>query len=622
MSYRVTTKSSSNSSALSWSTMLCLAFLSLGCLSAKKQVAQTEAPPDPVDREPQMQTVATEAEPESLADVEDDSVPLPTSDDPSLLANQGEPEDATAFQPDAHHHHAAGEGEPEESLTPRQMLEQALGAYQLSQEAWKSGELEAALSELDNAYTLILGIDERQNPEILQEKDDLRYLISRRVVEIYASRTTSVGDLKKSIPIVINEHVEREIRSFQTRERKFFLASYKRSGMYRPMVEKVLAENGMPQQLIWLALIESGFKTNALSRARALGLWQFIPSTGYRYGLERNRYIDERMDPIKATNSAIAYLQDLHNLFGDWLTALAAYNCGEGRVQRVINGQRLNYLDNFWDLYEQLPRETARYVPRFLATLAILEDPAKYGFDLPELDAPMNFEIVKVDRPLYLSEVERRLGLPAKSLKKLNPELRYGLTPDVTYNLRVPPTYAEQAVTALAEIPAGELPADAYVVHRVRRGESLYTIAKKYKTTIGRIVAANKMNNKNRIWPGQKLKVPGRGVKLPPPTVAASSGSWVTHKVRSGDNLWRLAGQYNTTIGKIKSWNKLSSSRLSLGQTLKIQQGSASKQYRVQRGDTMAKIAKKLGVSLTKLLRANNMSKRDKIYPNQALVVP
>ncbi len=512
--------------------------------------------------------------------------------------------------------------EPEApQLTARENLELALAAYESAKEAWVQGDLENAISQLDAAYEGVMAVDEHENPDILQEKDDLRYLISKRVVEIYASRTTSVGDLRKSIPIELNKHVEAEIRSFQTRERRFFLESYQRSGRYRAMIEKVLAENGMPAQLAWLPLIESGFKTSALSRARALGLWQFIPSTGYRYGMERNRYVDERMDPVKATNAAITYLQDLHGLFGDWLTALAAYNCGEGRVQRTINRQRLNYLDHFWDLYNNLPRETARYVPRFIATLAILEDPAKYGFELPEPYPALAFDTIKVERSVYLSELEKRLGLDAKTLKMLNPELRYGLTPEDGYFLRIPAGQGEAALAAVAEIPAGQLPADAYEVHRVRRGDSLSAIAKRYRTTVSRIVQANKLRNQHQIWPGQKLVVPGRHAPAVP-VATSSKGPWVTHNVRRGDNLWRLAEQYGTTVQHIKQWNQLRGSKLSLGQELKLKQTPQGKTYRVQRGDTLAKIAAKHGVSLKKLLAANQLSKRDKIFPNQALLIP
>ena len=171
------------------------------------------------------------------------------------------------------------------------------------------------------------------------------------------------------------------------------------------MIVGALKEAGLPEELAWLPLIESGFKTRAFSSARALGLWQFIPSTGYKFGLKRDTWIDERLNQEKATKAAIAYLKELHQIFGDWTTVLAGYNCGEGRVLKRIRNQKINYLDNFWDLYTQLPRETARYVPRFLATLHILKDPAGYGFILGEPDAPVSYETVNIQKSVQLKEV-------------------------------------------------------------------------------------------------------------------------------------------------------------------------------------------------------------------------
>ena len=179
------------------------------------------------------------------------------------------------------------------------------------------------------------------------------------------------------------------------------------------MILEKLEEAGLPEQISWLPLVESGFKVKAYSRARALGLWQFIASTGYRYGLERSWWIDERMDPEKATDGAIGYLTDLHNLFGDWLNALAGYNCGERAVLRQLNNSKVSYFDQFWDIYQRLPRETRRYVPRFLATLAILEDPGAYGFELPALPSAVAYDKVDIERPAELKALDKPLGLEA-----------------------------------------------------------------------------------------------------------------------------------------------------------------------------------------------------------------
>ncbi len=268
--------------------------------------------------------------------------------------------------------------DPDQGEKIQSVLDEALDFCQSAQDFWQKGDLENALEALDQAYALILKTDTTNSPKLIQQKEDLRFLISKRILEIYASRNIVVTGNHNAIPLVMNKHVQLEINNFtKYGEKKFFIEAYKRSGKYRPYIVSELKAAGMPVELSWLPLIESGFKVNALSRARALGPWQFIPSTGYKFGLKRDKYIDERIDPIKSTKAAIEYLKELHQIFGDWSTVLAAYNCGEGRVLRVIRSQNINYLDNFWDLYERLPRETARYVPRFMAALFIINESGK-----------------------------------------------------------------------------------------------------------------------------------------------------------------------------------------------------------------------------------------------------
>ena len=270
-----------------------------------------------------------------------------------------------------------------------------------------------------------------------------------------------------------------------------------------------MEEAGLPLELSWLPLIESGFKVRALSRSRALGLWQFIPSTGYKFGLKRNQWIDERMDVEKATNAAIAYLKELHRIFGDWATVLAAYNCGEGTVLRVIRRQKINYLDNFWDLYEKLPRETARYVPRYMAVLHIIKDPGIYGFELDGLEAPVVYEEAYIGKPVRLKDVAGAIGVPEHMLVELNPELRYKSTPK-DYSLRVPPDRAQLLVAKIDTIPRYTPPKKRYVYHRVRRGETLSHIAKRYRVSVRAIARANGIVQKDFIRIGQKLKIPVR----------------------------------------------------------------------------------------------------------------
>jgi membrane-bound lytic murein transglycosylase D len=369
--------------------------------------------------------------------------------------------------------------------------------------------MDEAIESLDQAYALILKVTSN-NPKLSQQKEDLRFVISKRIMELYASRHVAVEGNHHAIPMTVNDHVKREIQSFQTTERDFFLESYQRSGRYRGKIVEALKEAGLPEELSWLPLIESGFKVRALSRSRALGLWQFIPSTGYKYGLKRNTWIDERLDPEKSTEAAIAYLNELHQMFGDWATVLAAYNCGEGSVARVIREQKNDYLDNFWDFYERLPRETARYFPRFLAVLAIIRDPAQYGFTLDELDQPVSHETVTIERPIHLKSVADKLGVDVEDLTMLNPELRRNATPDGPYALKIPPGKGEVLTAALEMLPKWTPPKVEYVVHRVRRGETISLIALRYRTSIQRILEANNIRSGRRLRVGQRLKIPTR----------------------------------------------------------------------------------------------------------------
>jgi membrane-bound lytic murein transglycosylase D len=389
------------------------------------------------------------------------------------------------------------------------LLDTALELTETSHELWTAGEAEKAVEALDHAYALILKTpaDAGKNS---QQKDDLRFVISKRLMEIYTSRLTSVNGLHKEIPLVMNEHVEREIKSFQTIERDFFIESYKRSGRYRDEMVKSFHEAGIPEEITWLPLIESGFKVRALSKARALGLWQFIPSTGYKFGLKRSSWVDERLDPDKSTAAAIAYLKELHQMFGDWATVLAAYNCGEGNVLRVIRQQKIDYLDNFWDLYGRLPRETARYYPRFLAVLTILKDPAKYGFTFDELDKRIPYEVVAIEKPLQLSKISETISCSNDDLVNLNAELRYAATPNTVYDLKVPFGMKDALLAKIDTLPKWSPPQVKYVMHRVKRGETLSTIAIRYRTSIQRIVESNNLKRGKHLRVGQKLKIPSR----------------------------------------------------------------------------------------------------------------
>ncbi|RKX57146.1 MAG: lytic transglycosylase [Thermodesulfobacteriota bacterium] len=550
---------------------------------------------------------------------------LPACTPPSKLKDAGNAEGHTSGPLENPRDYRPVKKEPDGK---QDLLDTALDYCEASQEFWVEGYLNKAIDALDQAYGLILKVDPENDPEFIQQKEDLRFMISKRILEIHSSRYTAVNGNHKAIPLIMNSHVKQEIRNFQGRERKFFIESYKRAGKYRDEIVKALKEAGLPEDLSWLPLIESGFKVKALSRARALGLWQFIPSTGYKFGLNRDTWIDERLDPAKSTAAAISYLQELHQIFGDWTTVLAAYNCGEGTVLQKIRRQKINYLDNFWDLYEKLPRETARYVPRFLATLYIIKDPEKYGIALGEPDRPVPYEVVTVDKQVHLKAVADKLDIPAKELIELNPELRYSVTPDTAYAIKVPRGKGEILLARIADIPEWSPPQKAYVYHKVRKGETLSLISLKYHTSVRNIIWANNIHKKHFIKTGQILKIPvvSRRTQKVPAKHAASlhDGKYI---VRKGDSLWLIARNFNTTTKELCRLNNLSSTRLHVGQQLKITnvkpltKSEKKTTYLVKPGDNPSEIAKKHHMSLSKLLSINDLDIGSTIYPGQLLVI-
>ena len=511
------------------------------------------------------------------------------------------------------------------------VLDEALDFCQASQDFWQKGELENALEALDHAYALILNIDTTNSPKLIQQKEDLRFMISKRILEIYASRNIVVSGNHNAIPLVMNKHVQLEINHFtKYGEKNFFIKAYKRSGKYRPQIVSELKAAGMPVELSWLPLIESGFKVKALSKARALGLWQFIPSTGYKFGLKRDKYIDERIDPVKSTQAAIAYLKALHQIFGDWSTVLAAYNSGEGRVLRVIRSQNINYLDNFWDLYERLPRETARYVPRFIATLFIINNPEKYGLNAITVDEPLEYENVTVSKQIHLKNIAQKIGVAEKTLRELNPELRYRILPQDKYSLRVPPGKSEVLLANLDKIPVSYPPQSAYVYHRIRPGESLSTIARRYRSSVRKIMRANNLHRSSYIVAGKKLKIPRRGTMSYRPKIDRNKNFTLpsAHVVKSGDSLWNIAKRYGTTTKKIRELNALTTTELHIGQVLKIPGFKHEKIdvenlkiYLVKRGDSPFEIAQHHNMPLERFLRINLLAPNNKIYPGQKLFI-
>jgi membrane-bound lytic murein transglycosylase D len=608
----------------------CLFILS-SCLSTNPVIVEEPASKGGAEAGIEETSLNTPPEISDIPEPEDSIRPdTPTSD---MLAkedpHQGEGNDIPAPEEEKDTVVAPA---PTPELTNQELLDFTLNYCEISDEFWERGDLEKALEACDKAYAYVLKVNGLDDPEVLQQKEDLRFTISKRIIEIYASRFTAVNGIHKEIPLDMNRHVEKALSLFKGRERSFFLDSYRRSGRYRPAIVEALEEAGLPTELSWLPLIESGYKVRALSRARALGLWQFIASTGYKFGLKRDRWIDERMDPEKSTQAAILYLKELHQIFGDWTTVLAAYNCGERRVLDKIKTQRINYLDNFWDLYERLPRETAFYVPRFLAVLHIINDPEAHGFQLPPVDEVIPSEKVTINKQVHLQTISKRIHVDYRSLLNMNAELRQNLTPPDPYSLKVPLGKSEILLAELDDIPIWRPPTPTYVVHKVRRGDTLSVIAHKYHSSIRSIMAYNGLRRSGYLKVGWKLKIPTkRGAAPPPPrqrgTQEVKKGALLQYTVQKGDSLWDIAKRFHTTANTIITINQLKTSTLQVGQVLLISSGKSSPggvttaQYKVRRGDSPYLIAKRYRMSLAAFLEMNNLTSRSTIFPGQTVIV-
>ena len=363
-----------------------------------------------------------------------------------------------------------------------------------------------------------------------------------------------VDDRDGHIPLVRTTTVDQFINYFKTKGKKQFQIWLDRKHEYGGLINEILTEQELPEELVNLAMIESGLNPKAFSRASAAGIWQFIYSTGKIYDLKRDWYVDERRDPIKSTYAASAHLKDLFEEFDHWYLALAAYNSGSGRVHRAM---RLHQTSDFWQLHT-LPRETRNYIPYYLAAAIIARNPEEYGFETysKKRKAPFEFDTVELEKSADLSVLARSAGTSLKTMQYYNPELRQSATPqNGPYTLRIPKGTANKFTANFNALPEVQRFAPQYIVHKVRRGESLSTISKKYKVSIHDVAAVNKIRNRHKISIGQKLTIPIRGAYAshdgPPGHIK------VVYTVRKGDTLGHIAEDYGTRAVKIRRWNNL-----------------------------------------------------------------
>ncbi|MBW2506858.1 MAG: LysM peptidoglycan-binding domain-containing protein [Deltaproteobacteria bacterium] len=377
-------------------------------------------------------------------------------------------------------------------------------------------------------------------------------------------------------PVTINRHVQYYLDFFTGKNRDNFGTWLSRSGRYLPMIHEQLREAGLPEDLAYLAMIESGFNERAYSRARAVGVWQFIKGTGKNYGLKIDTYVDERRDPVKSTKAAVSYLKDLYDEFGSWYLAVAAYNAGEGKIRRAI--KKYNTTD-FWEIAQgkYLKLETKRYVPKLIAAIIIAKEPDKYGFDIT-YEEPLAFETVDVPRWTALKAVALACDLEPSELKRYNNELRKEFTPPDrgAYSFKVPMGKKEQVEKNLPRIQA--VVSTGFKTHTVENGETLDGICRKYGLTKTIVLKSNDLRSSG-LKTGQRLRIPYQTIKyemLPEGRVAkgylkaeAGEGNFVLHKILPGETVYELSRRYNIPIHLIAAWNDLSDiRRIRAGQKL------------------------------------------------------
>ncbi len=429
---------------------------------------------------------------------------------------------------------------------------------------------------------------------------------------------------RSDMPIDANDRVIASLQFFQTRGRQTFATWLRRAGRYRTLITDILQREGMPSDLFYLAVIESGLNPRAYSRSRAVGLWQFMAHTGRMMGLKRNHWVDERRDPVKATVAATRYLKDLLAEFGDWRLALAAYNAGPGRVRRAIARADTN---DYWQL--DLPRETKNYVPLFMAATIIAKEPSLFGFEPQAEESAFAYEEVVLPKDwLYvdLKAAAKLLGIERGVLHDLNPELRQDITPPGSrrpYVLKVPPGQGRILLDQYASLPVP--PGAAIHQYQVQRGDTISSIAQIFGVSTRVVIAANSLKNPNLIRPRQVLYIP---ISAPIVQHAKQANrSEKTYTVRPKDSLSTIAFRHGVRLRDLMQWNGLHTTLIKPGQKLVVQQPSSrqevlsgGKTYTVQPGDTLWDLARDFSVSVADLQAWNGL-KRVLIKPGQQLTV-
>lgn len=429
--------------------------------------------------------------------------------------------------------------------------------------------------------------------QLYGQKNSLEFIPDNSYEEI-ADR---IRCIEGEVPLHFNERVMAFIEYFSVRNRAYTKDIIHKKELFFPIFSEILAQHDMPDELKYLSIIESGLRPDAVSRANAVGLWQFISSTGKMYGLNHNWYIDDRMDPYKATDAACRHLKDLYNIFGSWELALAAYNCGTGNVRKAI--RRSNYKKEFWQIYKYLPRETRAYVPQFVAVTYLFNHLELHNFFEEPMLFSSDWDTIMVSQYFHLETFCNQINVCTQDILKLNPQIKRGVLPEGVKNfaLKIPSDLKDSIVLNRTHLYdsaekvgkehikyiARNTPGSTYgrtrLTYKVRRGDVLGTIASRYHVRVSDLRAWNGIKG-NLIRIGQRLNIwilPNYNAQTKNLYTANSSTTKSNihtnpkvYYVRSGDSLWRISRNNNTTIEKLKAANKLVSNTIKPGQPLVI----------------------------------------------------
>jgi membrane-bound lytic murein transglycosylase D len=488
--------------------------------------------------------------------------------------------------------------QPEKADPVPGIIAEAEKAYATGQEDYKAGHLDAAKQDFNHAVDILMQgpVDIKSDDRLQQEFDKITEEINKLEMvafkegdgfaeqqpepapideanqvtfpadaNVIAKAEADLKNTRSDLPLMMNEYVAGYINYFSTHGRGVFEGAWTRSGRYREMIFRIFKEEGIPQDLIYMAQAESGFKPLALSRARARGMWQFMASRGVGYGLRRSWWVDDRQDPEKATRAAARHLHDLYNQFGDWYLAMAAYNSGPGNVQQAV--RRTGYAD-FWELYKRnvLPAETKNYVPIILAMTIMSKNPAQYGLDAVQPDPAMKYDMVKVNYPVDLRLVAECVDVPVEQMVDLNPSLLRRTTPkDQSFDLRLPEGSKEKYETAIATIPVEKRVAWRY--YKVQPGDTLAGIARKYRTTERAISQANNLE-RTQLSSEAKLVIPVNGASANSRIVYSRYASH--YKTHGGDTVLTVAEDFGVPPDRLRRWNGLKGNDLRHGRVLVV----------------------------------------------------